>query len=162
MLNSDFIVNVILVLILAFLSTFITQNLVLKIIIFSITAMVVFYGYIAIVHETSGRFSNEYGKSEPATVSILAGHRPLSVRFQVKLSAENKVIVDGLELSETLTSDDRIIDGKLLRISLLSFDKNGFTIKLINETGKFITAVWVVKYNKLNDFLKRRVIFNEK
>ncbi len=104
--------------------------------------------------EESGTFSFfESGEKTYGMKTITTRHHLFSVIFRIKMNVEDKVIAEGLELGKTLISDKRLIDGKLLKIELVSFDRNSFTINLINESDYGITGIWVGKYSILNDII---------
>ena len=159
MINNEFIFNVLLVLILCFLSTFVADSLLVKIVIFLITALIAVYGYLTATHKTHGIFYITHGLKPHRMQISGVGHRPLSVVFKIKTVPNNEIVVEGLELCEEVKTDDRMVDGKLIKISLLSFDQDGFTIHLTNDTGQAFLSTWTAKYNKLNDFIRRNIIF---
>lgn len=159
MVNNEFIFNVLLVLILCFLSTFVADSLSVKIVIFLITALIAVYGYLTATHETYGSFYITHGLKPHGMQITGVGHRPLSIVFKIKTVPNNEVVVEGLELCEEVKTDDRMVDGKLIKLSLLSLDWDGFAIHLTNDTGKAFLATWTVKYKKLNDFIRRNITF---
>lgn len=138
-----------------FVGIFFTSRLWQKLLAFSLAGLTLLLPYLTTEYETYGVFTRS-GGFPPSNQSVTGvRHHPLSLEFKIKSLPGDEVIAEGLKLDEHMRSDERRIDGKLVKIELLSLMPDGFQIHWVNELDGYVSVEWVARYSKWGDLIHK-------